>query len=89
MKRRFPVAPLTQRNEVVAYKSFIINIKCGIYLSFTLTFRQLPKGCSTQPGLFLKKSRYGTMTHDCKRNGTTTLLAALETVQGKVIGQCY
>ncbi|HAM53184.1 MAG TPA: IS630 family transposase, partial [Nitrospiraceae bacterium] len=31
----------------------------------------------------------GTMTHDYKRNGTTTLFAALELAQGKVIGQCY
>lgn len=43
----------------------------------------------TQPGLPLKKGRCGTMTHDYKRNGTTTLFAALEVVQGKVIGQCY
>jgi len=43
----------------------------------------------TQPGLPLKKGRCGTMTHDYKRNGTTTLFAALEMVQGKVIGQCY
>ncbi len=43
----------------------------------------------TQPGLPLKKGRCGTMTHDYKRNGTTTLFAALETLQGKVIGQCY
>jgi transposase len=43
----------------------------------------------TQPGLPLKKGRCGTMTHDCKRNGTTTLFAALEVAQGKVIGQCY
>lgn len=43
----------------------------------------------TQPGLPLKKGRCGTMTHDYKRNGTTTLFAALETVQGKVIGRCY
>ena len=43
----------------------------------------------TQPGLPLKKGRCGTMTHDYKRNGTTTLFAALELVQGKVIGQCY
>jgi transposase len=44
---------------------------------------------STQPGLPLKKGRCGTMTHDYKRNGTTTLFAALELAQGKVIGQCY
>jgi len=43
----------------------------------------------TQPGLSMKKGRCGTMTHDYKRNGTTTLFAALEVLQGKVIGQCY
>src|SRR5258708_13838085 len=42
----------------------------------------------TQPGLPLKKGRCGTMTHDYKRNGTTTLFAALDVVQGKVIGEC-
>lgn len=43
----------------------------------------------TQPGLPIKRGRCGTMTHDYKRNGTTTLFAALEMLQGKVIGQCY
>lgn len=43
----------------------------------------------TQPGLPLKKGRCGTMTHDYKRHGTTTLFAALDVLQGKVIGQCY
>jgi transposase len=43
----------------------------------------------TQPGLPLKKGRCGTMTHDYKRHGTTTLFAALEIAQGKVVGQCY
>jgi transposase len=43
----------------------------------------------TQPGLPLKKGRCGTMTHDYKRNGTTTLFAALEVARGKVVGQCY
>ena len=42
----------------------------------------------TQPGLPLKKGRCGTMTHDYKRHGTTTLFAALEIAQGKVVGQC-
>jgi len=42
----------------------------------------------TQPGLPLKKGRCGTMTHDYKRNGTTTLFAALDLLQGKVIGDC-
>jgi transposase len=43
----------------------------------------------TQPGLPLKKGRCGTMTHDYKRNGTTTLFAALEIAEGKVVGQCF
>jgi len=43
----------------------------------------------TQPGLPIKKGRCGTMTHDYKRSGTTTLFAALELLQEKVIGQCY
>jgi len=42
----------------------------------------------TQPGLPLKKGRCGTYTHDYKRNGTTTLFAALNMLTGKVIGQC-
>ena len=42
----------------------------------------------TQPGLPLKKGRAGTMTHDYKRNGTTTLFAALDVLDGKVIGRC-
>ena len=42
----------------------------------------------TQPGLPMKKGRCGTMTHDYKRNGTTTLFAALEVASGKVIGSC-
>ena len=42
----------------------------------------------TQPGLPLKKGRCATMTHDYKRNGTTTLFAALNVLEGKVIGQC-
>jgi hypothetical protein len=43
----------------------------------------------TQPGLPIKKERFGSMTHDYKRNGTTTLFAALETLQGKVVGECH
>jgi transposase len=42
----------------------------------------------TQPGLPMKKGRCGTMTHDYKRNGTTTLFAALSLLDGRVIGQC-
>ncbi len=42
----------------------------------------------TQPGLPIKKGRCGTMTHDYVRNGTTTLFAALEMAEGKLIGTC-
>ena len=42
----------------------------------------------TQPGLPMKKGRAATMTHDYKRNGTTTLFAALNVLNGQVIGQC-
>ncbi len=41
----------------------------------------------TQPGLPLKKGRLGTMTHDYKRHGTTTLFAALNVLDGTVIGR--
>jgi transposase len=43
----------------------------------------------TQPGLPMKPGRCGTFTHDYKRNGTTTLFAALQMVEGRVIGECY
>jgi transposase len=42
----------------------------------------------TQPSLPLKKGRCGTMTHDYQRHGTTTLFAALNVAEGKVIGTC-
>ena len=42
----------------------------------------------SQPGLPLKKGRAGTMTHDFKRHGTTTLFAAFNVLDGKVIGEC-
>ena len=42
----------------------------------------------TQPGLPMKRGRAGTMTHDYKRNGTTTLFAALNVLTGEVIGEC-
>jgi len=42
----------------------------------------------TQPGLPLKPGRCGTMTHDYKRHGTTTLFAALNVLDGTVIGRC-
>ena len=43
----------------------------------------------SQPGLPMKKGRAGTMTHDYKRHGTTTLFAALNVLEGTVFGKCY
>lgn len=43
----------------------------------------------TQPGLPMKQGRCGTMTHDYKRHGTTSLFAALNVLDGTVIGECY
>ena len=43
----------------------------------------------TQPSLPMKKGRCGTMTHDYKRNGTTSLFAALNLLEGTVIGECH
>jgi transposase len=42
----------------------------------------------TQPGLPMKRGRCATMTHDYQRNGTTTLFAALDILEGKIIGRC-
>jgi len=42
----------------------------------------------TQPGLPIKKGRCQSMTHDYKRHGTTTLFAALNVLEGKIIGRC-
>jgi transposase len=42
----------------------------------------------TPPGLQMEKGRCGTMTHDYKRNGTATLFAALDALEGKVISMC-
>jgi transposase len=50
---------------------------------------QIPALDRAQPTLPVKKGRAGTMTHDYKRNGTTTLFAALDVLTGTVIGQCY
>jgi hypothetical protein len=44
---------------------------------------------TTQPGLPMKKGRCGTLTHDYERSGTTCLFAAMNVLEGKVIGSCY
>ena len=43
----------------------------------------------TQPSLPMKQGRPGTVTHDYKRHGTTTLFAALNVLTGELIGQCF
>jgi transposase/DNA-binding CsgD family transcriptional regulator len=43
----------------------------------------------TQPGLPIKPGRCGTMTHDYKRNGTTSLFAAMNVLDGSIISQCH
>ena len=43
----------------------------------------------SQPGLPMKKGRCGTVTHDYKRHGTTSLFAALNVLEGTVIGECH
>ena len=54
----------------------------------TLLFYAVQALDRTQPGLPLKRGRAQTMTHDCKRYGTTTLFAALNIPGGNVISQC-
>ena len=60
----------------------------ALVLSVDEKSRQIQALDRTQPGLPLKKGRAGTMTHDYKRHGTTTLFAALDVATGKVIGEC-
>jgi len=73
---------------------------CATSSASTSTRRPTPSCCRstrsrkfqaldrTQPGLPIKKGRCQTMTHDYKRHGTTTLFAALNVLEGKVIGRC-
>jgi hypothetical protein len=67
-------------------------VKSGIALQRRLAFdekSQIQALDRTQPGLPLKPGRCGTMTHDDKRHGTTTtLFAALNVLEGTVIGRC-
>ena len=90
---------LTKTFKVSRDKNFATKVEdvVGLYLNppdKALVFcvdekSQIQALDRTQPGLPMKKGRCGTMTHDYKRNGTTTLFAALELAQGKVVGECY
>lgn len=89
---------LTKTFKLSRDKQFVEKLRdvVGLYLSppdKSLVFcvdekSQIQALDRTQPGLPMKKGRCGTMTHDYKRNGTTTLFAALNILEGKVIGYC-
>jgi transposase len=89
---------LTRTFKVSNDKHFVEKLEdvVGLYLSppehavvFSVDEKsQIQALDRTQPGLPLKKGRAGTFTHDYKRNGTTTLFAALNVLDGNVIGTC-
>ena len=89
---------LTRTFKISRDKNFIEKLAdvVGLYLSppehamvFSLDEKsQIQALDRTQPGLPMKKGRAGTYTHDYKRNGTTTLFAALNVLKGTVIGTC-
>ena len=88
--RRF-ACPLTGANARLAEKRGSVTPSfrgtCTPYLLPVRLAHQIQARHRTQPGLPLKKGRGATMTHDYKRNGTTTLFAALNVLDGTVIGQ--
>ena len=73
-------------------KQFVEKLRdvVGLYLNMLSVDEksQIQALDRSQPGLPLKKGRAGTMTHDFKRHGTTTLFAAFNVLDGKVIGEC-
>src|SRR5271154_2761074 len=89
---------LTKTFKLSNDKQFVEKVKdvVGLYLDppdralvFSVDEKsQIQALDRTQPGLPMKKGRAGTMTHDYKRHGTTTLFATLDVATGKVIGQC-
>lgn len=89
---------LTKTFKLSNDKQFVEKVKdvVGLYLDppdkalvFSVDEKsQIQALDRTQPGLPMKKGRAGTMTHDYKRHGTTTLFAALDVATGKVIGEC-
>jgi transposase len=89
---------LTKRFKLSTDKKFVEKVQdiVGLYLNppdkaLVLCVdekSQIQALDRTQPGLPIKKGRAGTMTHDYKRNGTTTLFAALDVATGKVMGEC-
>src|SRR5437763_16374572 len=82
------MTPSSSRSSPMSSRSTLIH---PITHSFYAPMRRARSQAldRTQPGLPIKKGRCGTMTHDYKRNGTTTLFAALEILEGKVVGECH
>src|SRR5207342_2005248 len=76
-----------QTGSDLGYRATKGNLRCNLDPNI-LTRSQIQALDRTQPGLPMKKGRCGTMTHDYKRNGTTTLFAALNMLDGTVIGEC-
>ena len=86
---RFKISNDPNFEEIVTYiVGFFMNTPDRALVLCVDEKSQIQALNRTQPGLPLKKGRCGTLTHDYKRHGTTTLFAALEVVQGKVVGQC-
>ena len=96
--QRLEAAFLPRRSSCPTIRTFIQKLKnvVGLYMNppdhaLVLCIdekSQIQAFDCRQPGLPMKKGRAGTMTHDYKRNGTTTLFAALDVLKGEVIGRC-
>jgi transposase len=97
--REYGLKPhLVRRFKVSNDPDFVAKVKdvVGLYLNppdraLVLSVdekSQIQARDRTQPGLPMKRGRAGTMTHDYKPHGTTTLFAALDVLAGKVFGQC-
>lgn len=85
-KTRPPAIPPTPQAEVHAVVELYMNPPRHAVVVSIDEKSQIQALERTRPGLLLKPGRCATMTHDYKRNGTTTLFAALSVLEGKVIG---
>jgi hypothetical protein len=84
--KRFPRPGGSDPGDAPQQRFYVASPAHAIVLSFDEK-SQIQALDRTQPGLPMKKGRLGTMTHDYKRNGTTTLFAALNILDGTVIGR--
>jgi transposase len=98
LARPWPAAPRMRQFKLSNDPRFVAKLRdiVGLYVNppdhaVVLSVdekSQIQARDRTQPGLPMKKGRAATMTHDYKRHGTTTLFAAFDVLEGKVIGQC-